>query len=485
MARPVTLAGYVVALLAAWTAPVAARTLLVPATYPSIAAAAVAAAYGDTISIACGTYFERNIAIPSGVTVRSVTGDPSCVTVDATSLGRVFLCSGVDATTRFEGLTIRGGRVASSSPSAGGGGMLLVAGSSPQIRDCVFENNVATSGRGGGLNCYESSPAVLSCTFRQNAAVDGGGVYCDHSEAVFSSCSFVADSVAWVGGGLYAKLGGVTVAGCSFTGNKSGIYAGGLICSGISSPEVADCVFSGNEGFYGGGMACVLGASPAITDTRFSSNSAGNGGGIFCGDTVTAPTLTDCLFELNEAGAGGGADIRDGALPRFLRCTFWQNQAGSFGGAASCLDDANATWTNCTFVSNSSAGVGAALRSVNSSPVLDRCIFAFQTSGLLISCLTSTYGMPQLNCCDSFGNAGGDWVGTCVESQAGVNGNFSADPLFCDLEAGDLRLKSDSPCLPGQHPEGYDCGLIGAFGEGCGVSATRPVSWGAVKSLFR
>jgi hypothetical protein len=90
----------------------------------------------------------------------------------------------------------------------------------------------------------------------------------------------------------------------------------------------------------------------------------------------------------------------------------------------------------------------------------------------------------NLDCTDIFGNADGDWVGE-ISGQLGVNGNFSANPLFCDLEAGALDLRADSPCLPGQHPEGYDCGLIGAFDESCGVTATRAVSWGAVKDLFR
>ena len=30
---------------------------------------------------------------------------------------------------------------------------------------------------------------------------------------------------------------------------------------------------------------------------------------------------------------------------------------------------------------------------------------------------------------------------------------------------------ANSPCLPGNHPDGYDCGLIGALGEGCAASS--------------
>ena len=93
---------------------------------------------------------------------------------------------------------------------------------------------------------------------------------------------------------------------------------------------------------------------------------------------------------------------------------------------------------------------------------------------------------PTLSCCDIYGNGEGDWVG-CIADQLGVNGNFSACPSYCI--SGHLwpGLCDESPCLPGNHPDGYDCGLIGAQGEGCscGVSQTEPSTWGAIKSMYR
>jgi hypothetical protein len=78
-----------------------------------------------------------------------------------------------------------------------------------------------------------------------------------------------------------------------------------------------------------------------------------------------------------------------------------------------------------------------------------------------------------LLCNDVWGNGEEDYWGT----EPG-EGDFSADPLFCgdpgpdmigsaDEDPGRYDLRSDSPCLPGQHPEGIDCGLIGARPEGC------------------
>ena len=102
----------------------------------------------------------------------------------------------------------------------------------------------------------------------------------------------------------------------------------------------------------------------------------------------------------------------------------------------------------------------------------------------------------RLTCSDLWGNVGGDWIG-CIADQYGIDGNFSSDPLFCGLadgstpmihsDASPYSLHSDSPCLPGNHPYGYDCGLIGAWGVGCSCGPTRsePTTWGAIKSMYK
>jgi len=61
--------------------------------------------------------------------------------------------------------------------------------------------------------------------------------------------------------------------------------------------------------------------------------------------------------------------------------------------------------------------------------------------------------------------------------------NFNADPLFCG--AGNYYLRADSPCAPGNHPDGFDCGLIGPLPVGCGTVSVQTKSWGAVKALYK
>jgi len=56
---------------------------------------------------------------------------------------------------------------------------------------------------------------------------------------------------------------------------------------------------------------------------------------------------------------------------------------------------------------------------------------------------------------------------------------------------GDIGLAVASPCLPGQHPDGYECGLIGASWETCSTTTgveeatSYRTSWSGVKTLFR
>lgn len=146
---------------------------------------------------------------------------------------------------------------------------------------------------------------------------------------------------------------------------------------------------------------------------------------------------------------------------------------------------ASPLFEGCTFVSNSGSQ-GTFLGVQEASPVFSRCIVANQPPGVLVWCL-SVSGLPSdptFTCTNLFENASGDWTWECIADQAARDGNFSADPLFCSPETDVFTLDGASPCLPDQHPEGYDCGLVGAFDRGCGAIAVTPATWGSIKSVF-
>jgi hypothetical protein len=82
--------------------------------------------------------------------------------------------------------------------------------------------------------------------------------------------------------------------------------------------------------------------------------------------------------------------------------------------------------------------------------------------------------------CNVLWQNGIDWQG--IEDQTGLNGNVVADPLFCDAGGGVYTVATNSPCLP---DHSNVCGLIGAFGQGCGVVSIESLSWAGVKALYR
>jgi hypothetical protein len=169
--------------------------------------------------------------------------------------------------------------------------------------------------------------------------------------------------------------------------------------------------------------------------------------------------------EANTAAVyGGGIYCLTTSAPAISGCTFVDNSAG-FGGAITCVDASEPSITSCTLAGNS-APAGAGVYSWNSWPTVVSAIIAFNAIGRAIRCEGAA--AVSLDCCDLFGNDGGDWVG-CIADQLGSNGNISLDPLFCDAAGGDLTLQALSPCSPELSPGA--CGLIGALPVTCGFPA--------------
>ncbi len=175
-----------------------------------------------------------------------------------------------------------------------------------------------------------------------------------------------------------------------------------------------------------------------------------------------------CLFSGNKAGnhPGGGLYATGiGVDVLCENCTFLSNSTGTGGGGAYVGFGADATIANCTFYGNwsGSEDQGALeFDSATTDGLVENTIVAATTHGCGIWCGEADPDV-ELRCCDIFGNAGGDWVGTSVSDQWGIHGNFWGDPGFCDPENRDFSIHSSSPCAP---DELMGCGLVGAQGIG-------------------
>jgi predicted outer membrane repeat protein/parallel beta-helix repeat protein len=477
---------------------------------PTIRAGIDSAVVGDTVLVACGTYHESDLIMKSGVTLRSESGSPDCVTIDADESSRVIRCDSVDGTALIEGLTIAHGRRPNGEKDGGG---IYCTSSSPVINKCVFFENYAYS-LGGGLCCSEgSSPTVIGCTFARNHAGSGGAIACaDSSSPLVSNC-VLGFSVG--GEGIYCGEGCEPVLTCcDVFGNAKGdsicgidgggnfyeaplfcdLEAGDLrLCAG--SPCLADSNSCGVLiGAHGeGGCPCPDCAVLLVPD-EYGNISEALAAASYCDTVVVGPgTYTEVISipwgvtlrssagpESTVIDAGGssygvsmGGNLLAGVdtaavatvegftiigghysgvyarncRPAIRNCVI----TGALGHGV-YLYEAGGEVYGCTIVGNADEYAGG-IYCYKSPADVSNCIIAFSMGGRAILCGTP---YPTFTCCNVFGNAGGDYI-------YGIDGggNISEDPLLCGWQQGDFAPCALSPCLP----ENNTCGtLIGALG---------------------
>ncbi|HMB69620.1 MAG TPA: hypothetical protein VKU85_09910, partial [bacterium] len=116
-----------------------AATRRVPEDHATIGDALDAAGPGDVVDVACGTYFEHDLELKSGVAVRSRSRQAGCVTIDAQELGRVAVGSDLEPGTELQGLTLVNG----VSPVLLNGGALHLVASSLLLSNCELKFNRA------------------------------------------------------------------------------------------------------------------------------------------------------------------------------------------------------------------------------------------------------------------------------------------------------------------------------------------------------
>jgi len=266
---------------------------------PTIEAGIDSATTGDTVLVACGTYFEHDITIStSAIIVRSESGDPDCVTINAEMQGRVMYCQNVDASTHIHGFTLTGG----------------------------------LSDRGGGVGFSSASPTVVNCRIVGNESTFvGGGFDCRSSSSPsIEHCEFIENTANWDGGGLYClDASSPTLSYCSFIDNDSGHSGGGMRCEGPNTfPTLLYCTFLGNLSDFGGGLICFTNATPSLTNCTFSANIANSeGGGVYSGGQ-SVPELINCIVAFSVAGAGVFCEANAVALLEY--CDLYDNAGGDW-----------------------------------------------------------------------------------------------------------------------------------------------------------
>jgi len=258
----------IVAALGAQAAP--AAVLRVPEDRPSVASALAAAANGDTVLLAPGTYFE-SVTLPSGVTLRGA--DPSQPPVlDGGGSARVLTISQGSAFTRLESITLRHGQA-----GQGPGGGVRVVGGSLSMRDVTI------------ASCQAAFGGALSLENGAHVTWSGGAV---------TGCAASYGGAAFADGGLLA-LTGLTLA-------SNSAQAGGAVYAQSASPvSLVSCSLHDNQASASGGALAFQQCGVSLNDCRLDHNvAAGNGGALWSGPG-SGVVCSYSVFSNDQAAAGG------------------------------------------------------------------------------------------------------------------------------------------------------------------------------------
>ena len=230
------------------------------------------------------------------------------------------------------------------------------------------------------------------------------------------------------GGGLWCEsTNGVVVSNCVVESNWALNYGGGVYGGTLNN-----CTLNQNSALFGGGAAYAVLENSTLTrngsvDGIGVAYSKGGGGAFGCtlnNCSVTGNGVSDVSYPWYAYGGGAaGCTLNNCLLVGNL--AFADSSGFAYGGGAeACI------LHNCTLVGNSIEtvdargfdGAGAA------SCTLENCI-AYGNQG------TNYDRASTLNyCC------------TIPQPASGV-GNITNPPVFLDVNSGNLRLQSNSPCI--------------------------------------
>lgn len=392
-----------------YSSPLGGTVILVPSQYPTIQQGLNAAAAGDTVLVAPGSYPE-NISWPfvDGILLASERGADSTI-IDGANAGRVI---------DFPNMSFS---------------------NSTEITGFAIQHGYAV--QGAGIYIYQGSPYIHHNVVRWNVAegtstwVYGGGIFCDGSGRPRIEYNLVQSNAAR---GQYWNYGG----GIYIDGNNSALIFGNTI--------ERDSTVGGNWN-YGAGIYCGSGASPdimhnIITENVCAQGSRGHGAGIYVGANCSAYVLSNLIANNTVA-------------------------SGSWNYGAGLLINSGAHVINNTIVGNTCIGgtwrYGGGITIYDSTNTIENNIIAANSASSGGGIYAGSGDHAALCYNDVWSNAGGNYSGI----SPGPN-DISVDPLFISGPLGDYYLSQtaagqgqDSPCL--------DYGSVTAESLGLDAYTTR------------
>jgi M6 family metalloprotease-like protein len=329
--------------------------------------------------------------------------------------------------------------------NSGDGSDLWAAPSYTELTPDTDPNTSWWSGTASELAILDISASGMDMTFTFNP----GGVL--HVPAQYSTIQAAIDAAE---SGSVIELADGTYTG---NGNRDLDFLGKALTLRSENRDPATCVidcqgspadphrgliFHSGEGAYA--AVEYLTIKNGYKDGAFSYPDTCAGGGILIRNA--SPTIRYVIVTGCQAACGGGiACLSDATLSHItLALNGDPDAATQLGGGLYIAAGANVSLEKSILYANAAETDGDA-------------VYAEAGAGLTVGCT------------DVYGHAGGDWVGP-LAGLDGSDGNFGADPLFCNAMGGNFALDEFSPCARGNHPDGgaaCDGEYLGAADLGC------------------
>jgi hypothetical protein len=340
-----------------------------PNCYASVQSAVDAAASGDEIRVAAGTYtgvsarprnditttgvvtqavyISKTVTVRGGYTADFSAWDPAVnvTTLNAENQGRVIYITGDSNTSPvIEGLSITAGDATGLTGY-----------------DYYGEHDV-----GGGVYVMTATATLNNNQIFSNAApYGGGGVYLGLSSGQLNGNTISNNNVdTGGGGGVFLYKGAATLTGNQIVSNTSQNLGGGLYLFSTDA-ILKDNTIAGNAAAVLGGGVDVASCSPTFSSNIISDNTARTGGGLYL--WYSHSVLTNSVIADNQATTAGTGLWIGASQPKLLHTTVARN-TGEDGSGVFVTDNGSGTnstvaMTN-TIVVNHAAGVTVTAGSV-------------------------------------------------------------------------------------------------------------------------